>query len=238
MRLQCLSALKRDRLRNIYGKGASVSAVRGPFDKAGTAMELRKRHGRQEAHLIKACASAHGVSERCVREWRSSNSPKWKAFLSERAKVASQLGFDALSPSQPFTPQQEEQAAASRFAALQRLADDAVERGDHAGVTALLRAAEQAHRVLVAARDHRVHHEQVVGQLGTAEELRRIVAVSAAVAQLVHRMPAEVAPVCTDPATARAELDRWLHDRFAPAVKELFTTQSDHSNETAPLPTN
>lgn len=43
------------------------------------------RHGHQNAGLIKACAAAHRVSDRAVRNWRDANDQRWLDFLSDTA---------------------------------------------------------------------------------------------------------------------------------------------------------
>lgn len=44
-----------------------------------------KRHGREQADLVKACAAAHGVTTRAVRKWRDQADARWSKFLAERA---------------------------------------------------------------------------------------------------------------------------------------------------------
>jgi len=43
------------------------------------------KHGRAFAELIKACAEAHGVSDRSVRNWREARDQRWLDFLAARA---------------------------------------------------------------------------------------------------------------------------------------------------------
>ena len=59
-----------------------------------------KRHGREQADLVKACAASHGVTTRAVRKWRDQADQRWNKFLAERA-AAGMLPVGAAAPSQP-----------------------------------------------------------------------------------------------------------------------------------------
>jgi hypothetical protein len=59
-----------------------------------------KRHGREQADLVKACAARHGVTTRAVRKWRDQADPRWNGFLAERA-AAGMVPVGAATPSVP-----------------------------------------------------------------------------------------------------------------------------------------
>ena len=61
-----------------------------------------KRHGREQADLVKACAARHGVTPRAVRKWRDQVDPRWNQFLAERAAAGMiPVGSAAPAPSIP-----------------------------------------------------------------------------------------------------------------------------------------
>ena len=68
------------------------------------------RHSSRDSGLIKACASAHGVSERSVRQWRAKDDPRWNTFLVSRARTA-ELPMNASVDISKITPADEEFAA-------------------------------------------------------------------------------------------------------------------------------
>lgn len=59
-----------------------------------------KRHGREQADLVKACAAAHGVTTRAVRKWRDQADGRWSKFLAERA-AAGMVPVGLASPASP-----------------------------------------------------------------------------------------------------------------------------------------
>ena len=59
-----------------------------------------KKHGREQAELIKACAAAHGVTTRAVRKWRDQADGRWSKFLAERA-AAGMVPVGLASPAAP-----------------------------------------------------------------------------------------------------------------------------------------
>ena len=59
-----------------------------------------KRHGREQADLVKACAAAHGVTPRAVRKWRDAADDRWNKFLAERA-AAGMVPVGLASPAAP-----------------------------------------------------------------------------------------------------------------------------------------
>jgi hypothetical protein len=59
-----------------------------------------KRHGREQADLVKACAARHGVTPRAVRKWRDQGDDRWNKFLAERA-AAGMIPVGAASPAVP-----------------------------------------------------------------------------------------------------------------------------------------
>lgn len=59
-----------------------------------------KRHGREQADLVKACAAAHGVTTRAVRKWRDQADGRWSKFLAERA-AAGMVPVGLASPAAP-----------------------------------------------------------------------------------------------------------------------------------------
>ncbi len=56
-----------------------------------------KRHGREQADLVKACAAKHGVTTRAVRKWRDAADPRWNGFLADRA-VAGMVPMGSAAP--------------------------------------------------------------------------------------------------------------------------------------------
>lgn len=64
-----------------------------------------KRHGREQADLIKACAAKHGVTTRAVRKWRDLGDDRWNKFLSERA-MAGMVSVGAAAPAPVSAPRQ------------------------------------------------------------------------------------------------------------------------------------
>lgn len=184
-------------------------------------MEIRRT--RAAADLVRSCALAHSVSTRAVRKWRESSDPRWRAFVAERAALASQPAL-GLAPAS-MTPADEEVAAAARFRALTALADEAVQRGDAACAERLLRAAEASHRILLACRSARTEHEATTGQLAAAE-VQRVVDMTRAVARAVSDMPARCAAEANpqNPAVALAALRRWHREIFGAALREAGLT--------------
>jgi hypothetical protein len=59
-----------------------------------------KRHGREQADLVKACAAKHGVTPRAVRKWRDQGDTRWNKFLAERA-AAGMIPVGAAAPAAP-----------------------------------------------------------------------------------------------------------------------------------------
>lgn len=59
-----------------------------------------KRHGREQADLVKACAAKHGVTTRAVRKWRDAGDDRWTRFLAERA-AAGMVPVGAAAPPTP-----------------------------------------------------------------------------------------------------------------------------------------
>jgi hypothetical protein len=64
-----------------------------------------KRHGREQADLVKACAAQHGVTTRAVRKWRDAADHRWNDFLTKRA-ASGMLPVGAAAPAlQPVSRQ-------------------------------------------------------------------------------------------------------------------------------------
>lgn len=59
-----------------------------------------KRHGREQADLVKSCAARHGVTPRAVRKWRDAADPRWNQFLAERA-AAGMIPVGSAAPAAP-----------------------------------------------------------------------------------------------------------------------------------------
>ena len=182
--------------------------------------------------MIRACAGIHTVSTRAVRAWREKGDPRWSEFVRERALAATQHQQQPLplggSPSLSLAD--EEGSAQSRFIALQRLADEAVQRGDAVGAERTLRAAGEAHRLLSAIRSTRLSHEAAAGQVA-GEEIEKILGVTRALAAVVHRLPAAVANDCNpdQPHIARERLQRWLDNDFRRAVAAAIYEKPEHT---------
>lgn len=64
-----------------------------------------KRHGREQADLVKACAARHGVTPRAVRKWRDQVDPRWNQFLAERA-AAGMIPVGSAAPAAPSIPRE------------------------------------------------------------------------------------------------------------------------------------
>ncbi len=180
--------------------------------------------------MIRACAGVHSVSTRAVRAWREKGDPRWSEFVRERALAATQhqqqpLPLGGRPPSLSLAD--EEASAQARFLGLQRLADEAVQRGDAVGAERTLRAAGEAHRLLSAIRSTRLSHEAAAGQVA-GEEIEKILGVTRAVAAMVHRLPdllaADLNPAA--PEVARAVLQRWIDGDFRRAVQQAINPQA------------
>ena len=118
---------------------------------------------RAESASIKNCAAAHGVGERAVRQWRAKRDPRWIAWQAKEARAVSQpeLAVGCVTTS----PESEEQAAAGRFVALQRLVDSAMAGGNHTGLPILLKNAQEAQKLLAGCRAAAIDHATATGRL-------------------------------------------------------------------------
>lgn len=91
-----------------------------------------KRHGREQADLVKACAAAHGVTTRAVRKWRDAADPRWNGFLAERA-AAGMLPVGAAAPSAPVVSREwteEELAMENQIRKMKEATADLRERAE------------------------------------------------------------------------------------------------------------
>ena len=180
------------------------------------------RNSRRDAHLIESCAATHGVSSRAVRDWRTKEDPRWLAFLKSRA-ATSTLGLDILPSGKIQTPSEEEASAARRYDALQRMADDAALRNDVAHLPVLLKAAQEAHRLLQTVREGRISYESATGKLIDVDAYREVRdSVLTPLFQTVADLPRDAALSCNpeNPDVARTALDSWLRDRLRPAMEK------------------
>lgn len=121
-----------------------------------------------------------------------------------------------------MTPEEEERAAAVRLAALQRMIDAAIARGDSAAATSLLRSAEAGAKLLNACRAAKTEHDLRTGKLVDAWSVKTTVsAIISAVSEVCKRLPDEFAHRVnpSNPALAYEELNTWLEFRLSPAVQ-------------------
>lgn len=135
------------------------------------------RNTRADSELIRECATAHGVSDRAVRNWRNNEDPRWRAFLQRRAQDATvQLAF---APSIPapliLSPEIEEENAARRYALIDQAATAAAMSGDAAKLPTLIKIATDAHRQLDVVRENNLAHKERTEKVIPVEKVRDLI---------------------------------------------------------------
>lgn len=91
-----------------------------------------KRHGREQADLVKACAARHGVTPRAVRKWRDQGDERWNKFLAERA-AAGMVPVGAAAPAVPVVAREwtdEELALENQIRKMKEATADLRERAE------------------------------------------------------------------------------------------------------------
>jgi hypothetical protein len=91
-----------------------------------------KRHGREQADLVKACAARHGVTPRAVRKWRDQGDDRWNKFLAERA-AAGMVPVGAAAPAVPVVAREwtdEELALENQIRKMKEATADLRERAE------------------------------------------------------------------------------------------------------------
>lgn len=182
------------------------------------------RHSRSDSATIKSCAASHGVSERAVREWRRKDDPRWKTWLVRSAKSATQL--DAFAQPEATDPASEAEAARRRFAALQKMVDDAVARGEVAGLPVLLRSAQEAQRLLAGCRAAEAEWlSQTRRQVPISQVLEMKERFLAPLFEVLKTLPLEIAEAANPerPDIAREAVQHWLSHRFKPAFTDAVS---------------
>lgn len=135
------------------------------------------RNSRADSELIRECATAHGVSDRAVRNWRAGDDPRWRAFLQRRAQDATvQLAF---TPAQAapliLSPEIEEENAARRYALIDQAATAAAQAGDAAKLPTLIKIATDAHRQLDVVRENNLAHKERTEKVIPVEKVRDLI---------------------------------------------------------------
>jgi hypothetical protein len=181
------------------------------------------RFSRRDAALVKACATAHGVGERAVRQWRINDDPRWNTFLVSRARMQELPICTAQDPT-TITPADEESAALRRFDMLQKLCDTAIERQDNLSLTPLLKSTHEAHRLLEQVRRARLAHEEASGKLVDRNAAREVMLRFFELSRgKIERLPESHAKRCnpTDPDVAMIVLEEWASDFIRTMHQEM-----------------
>jgi hypothetical protein len=181
------------------------------------------RFSRRDAALVKACAAAHGVGERAVRQWRINDDPRWNTFLVSRARMQ-ELPICVPQDSANITPADEEAAALRRYDMLQRLCDASIERQDSLSLTPLLKSAHEAHRLLEQVRRARLAHEEASGKLVDRSAARDVMLRFFDLARgRIESLPDTLAKRCnpTDPDMALIVLEQWASDFIGTLHREI-----------------
>jgi hypothetical protein len=171
------------------------------------------RTSRRDAALVVACAEAHGVSARTVREWRLKDDPRWNTYLVSRAR-SSELELGPSRDPLSITPADEEADALRRYDSIQRICDAAIERKDTHSLPQLLKSAHEAHRLLEQVRQSRLSYEEATGKLVNRDAFReQIGRVFDDLRIRIGNVPVEVNHLCnpTDPETPMVVLEEWAN---------------------------
>lgn len=135
------------------------------------------RNTRADSELIRECATSHGVSDRAVRNWRTGDDPRWRAFLQRRAQDATtQLSFAATQAAPVvLTPEIEEENAARRYALIDAAATAAAQSTDSARLPTLIKIATDAHQQLSKVRESNLAHKERLEKVIPVEKVRDLI---------------------------------------------------------------
>jgi hypothetical protein len=195
------------------------------------------RHSRSDSATIKNCATAHGVTERAVRAWRTKDDPRWRAWLARSARLTvEQLDAFASAGGQATTPEDETEAARRRFIALSKMVDEATARGEVAGLPVLLRSAQESQRLLQGCRAAEAEWRLLQKKSVPVSEVREfkerfLFPLFEVWRQLPQEVAAEANP--SDPHLAAEALRRWLQARLRPAA-EVAMAEIDKTSTPSP----
>jgi len=175
------------------------------------------RHSRCDSGAIQSCAAHHGVTPRAVRDWRKNDDPRWRAWLSRAARSVEQLDAFAQAQDSPTDPTSETEAARRRFAILSRMVDEATSRKEVSSLPVLIRAAQEAQRLLQSCRAAEVEWQEARRRTIPVSEFHdykaRFIEPMMAV---LKNLPLEAAETSNPerPDLAREALEHWLQNRF------------------------
>lgn len=164
---------------------------------------------------MKNCAVHFGVSVRAVREWRRKDDVRWREWQTRQARSAVQMEAMLGHNAAESTPDTETEAARVRFVALQALCDQAVARGDVAGLPVLLKSAEGAQKVLQACRAAGDEWKQRRRELIPAREVHEFVErYMVPIREMIDQGPGEIAQAIGHPKLTEA-IAHWFQTRLA-----------------------
>ena len=175
------------------------------------------RHSRSDAASILNCAQHHGVSARAVREWRRKDDPRWRAWLARAARSVEQLDAFAQAQDSPTDPSSETEAARRRFAILSRMVDEATGRKEVSGLPVLIRAAQEAQRLLQSCRAAEVEWLEARRRSIPVEEFHEYkTRYLEPLLAILKNLPQEAAESANPerPDIAMEALQHWLENRF------------------------
>lgn len=195
------------------------------------------RNSRADSELIRECATAHGVSDRAVRNWRNNDDARWRVFLQRRAQDATtQLSF-AQPESKPvvLTPDIEEENAARRYALIDSAATQAAMCGDSAKLPTLIKIATDAHNQLDRLRENNLKHKERTEKVIPVEKVRDLILGNMAMARhLLENLPEVLSTRITDSSLNVAEITRI---EVNAVLRELSTAAASSSwMKTEPSP--
>ena len=210
------SSLSRERRLRIYGNGIPCLPRAIPFPSFDRGLE-GMRNSRIDSAAVKSCAVHHSVSERAVRQWRLNDDPRWRAWLARSARSAEQLEVFAGVGEVKSDASSEAEAARVRFGLMTRLVDQAVARGEVAGLPVLLKSAQECQRLLAGCREAEAEflarQRELIPRTEFKEWVRRHLAgIVDAIAMMAKEVCREANPSAPD--IAQAAVERWRTTRF------------------------
>ena len=212
----------RERRLRIYGNGIPSLPRAIPFPSFDRGLE-GMRNSRIDSAAVKSCAVHHSVSERAVRQWRLNDDPRWRAWLARSARSAEQLEVFAGVGEVKSDASSEAEAARVRFGLMTRLVDQAVARGEVAGLPVLLKSAQECQRLLAGCREAEAEflarQRELIPRTEFKEWVRRHLG---GIVDVITMMAKEV---CEDanpsaPDVAFEAIDGWLKTRFKTHYEE------------------
>lgn len=177
------------------------------------------RHSRCDSGSIQSCAAHHGVSPRAVRGWRKNDDPRWRAWLARAARSVEQLDAFAQASETTTDPTTETEAARRRFQILSRMVDEATARKEVAGLPVLIRAAQEAQRLLQSCRAAEVEWMEARRRSIPIQEFNDYKAqMVEPMLTILKNLPLEASETANPerPDVAHEALEHWLHNRFRP----------------------